>query len=294
LYFCTNVLKRNAMKKILLITFVWLAALQALAQPAGNDVSKILAGAPWQTKTVIENVTLHQAQLVLFEANQSISILEIVPGVPVQLVIHDVRDTLLGTSELCRQVDAVAGINASFFDMKNGGSVDFVRVDGTVRHDTKNVTLRNNAALAMNAQGVQIFERDTTDAHWENNLRYENVLVAGPLIMKDGMPARLQKNAFNQNRHPRTFVAVKSNGNVLLVVVDGRNANAAGMSIDELYRLAEALGCRDAMNFDGGGSSTMYVRGENENGIVNYPSDNKLFDHYGERRVANVIYVKEK
>jgi exopolysaccharide biosynthesis protein len=118
------------------------------------------------------------------------------------------------------------------------------------------------------------------------------VLVAGPLIMQDGQPARLQNNAFNNNRHPRTFVAIKSDGVVLLVVVDGRNAHAAGMSIAELYALSKALDCRDAMNLDGGGSSAMYVRGENENGIVNYPSDNKLFDHNGERRVANIVYVK--
>ncbi|MDR2359115.1 MAG: phosphodiester glycosidase family protein, partial [Prevotellaceae bacterium] len=263
------------------------------AQPPVAGVAKILAEAPWQTKEITGNITLRQVQLTLFETPQSIHILEIIPNDAIHLGIHDVSDTLIGTSELCRQVNAIAGINASFFDMKNGGAVDFVRVNGMVLHETAKLTSRNNAALAIDPPAVRILARDTANAGWENIIDSKNVLVAGPLIMKDGLPAQWQENAFNQNRHPRTFVAIKGSGVVLLVVVDGRNTHAAGMSIAELYLLSKALDCRDAMNFDGGGSSTMYVRGENENGIVNYPSDNKLFDHHGERRVANIIYVKE-
>ncbi|MDR2802272.1 MAG: phosphodiester glycosidase family protein [Prevotellaceae bacterium] len=282
------------MKKTLLFSIVWLAAVaQAFAQPSAVEVSKILSEAPWQTKEITRNITLRQVQLTLFDAQQSISILEIVPDAAVQPGIHDVSDTLVGTSELCRQADAIAGVNASFFDMKNGGAVDFVRINGTVLHETAQRTPRNNAALAIDAPAVRILARDTANVAWEQTIDSKNVLVAGPLIMKDGLPAPLQKNAFNENRHPRTFVAIKGNGVVLLVVVDGRNVHAAGMSIAELYVLSKALGCRDAMNFDGGGSSTMYVRGENENGVVNFPSDNKLFDHRGERPVANIIYVKE-
>jgi exopolysaccharide biosynthesis protein len=50
------------------------------------------------------------------------------------------------------------------------------------------------------------------------------------------------------------------------------------------------LGCRDALNLDGGGSSTMVFDGN----IVNHPSDNKKFDHQGERVVANAIVVRSQ
>jgi exopolysaccharide biosynthesis protein len=43
---------------------------------------------------------------------------------------------------------------------------------------------------------------------------------------------------------------------------------------------------------DGGGSTTMWVKNQPDNGVVNYPSDNKKWDHYGERKVANVILVR--
>jgi exopolysaccharide biosynthesis protein len=47
-----------------------------------------------------------------------------------------------------------------------------------------------------------------------------------------------------------------------------------------------ALGCEYALNLDGGGSSTAWVAGK---GIVNYPSDNKKWDHQGERSVATAL-----
>ncbi|MDR1983940.1 MAG: PQQ-binding-like beta-propeller repeat protein [Prevotellaceae bacterium] len=281
------------MKKIIFTLICSIITFQTFAQSSVSDVSKIISETNWNTKQITENIVFKQALINIFESKQSINILEITPSANVRLGINDVSDTLIVTSELCKQVDAVAGVNASFFDMKNGGAVDFVRVNEKILHDKTKISQRNNAALVIDKYKVEILERDTTDNNWENNLNYENVIVAGPLIMKNGMSAKLQKNAFNENRHPRTFVATKTNGNVLLVVVDGRNTNAAGMSINELYILAKALNCKDAMNFDGGGSSAMYISGENENGIVNYPSDNRLFDHNGERRVANVIYVKE-
>jgi exopolysaccharide biosynthesis protein len=54
------------------------------------------------------------------------------------------------------------------------------------------------------------------------------------------------------------------------------------------------LGCKDAINLDGGGSTTMYIKGQPFDGVVNYPCDNKQFDHYGERSVSNVVMILKK
>ncbi|MCR5710669.1 MAG: phosphodiester glycosidase family protein, partial [Bacteroidales bacterium] len=51
-----------------------------------------------------------------------------------------------------------------------------------------------------------------------------------------------------------------------------------------------ALGCRDAINLDGGGSTTMVVSGR----IVNHPCDNRKFDPAGERSVANAICISRE
>ncbi len=72
-------------------------------------------------------------------------------------------------------------------------------------------------------------------------------------------------------------------------VIDGRFPLGIGMSISELQVLCESLGLYEAINLDGGGSSTLWNK---ETGVVNHPYDNKQFDHAGERVVPNVIIVK--
>ena len=75
-----------------------------------------------------------------------------------------------------------------------------------------------------------------------------------------------------------------------LVVVDGRfPGEAEGMTIAELTALAERLGLVEAINLDGGGSSTLWVLPE---GVISHPSDNRIFDHEGQRIVPNAIVVR--
>ncbi len=93
---------------------------------------------------------------------------------------------------------------------------------------------------------------------------------------------KLSGTAFVQSRHPRTMVGVDRNGFVWLAVVDGRQETSVGMSFAELQRLADRLELTDALNLDGGGSSTMVVRGK----IVNRPSDAA-----GPRAVSDAIGV---
>jgi len=112
-------------------------------------------------------------------------------------------------------------------------------------------------------------------------------VTTGPVLMIDGKPELVAKDGFNTNRHPRTAVGRRADGTVLLVVTDGRHKQAAGLSMTELQQLMEALGCRDAINLDGGGSTAMVVNGT----VVNHPCDNRQFDAAGERSVANAIVV---
>ena len=97
------------------------------------------------------------------------------------------------------------------------------------------------------------------------------------------------EKSFITTKHPRSAAAVTKDGRVLLVTVDGRaKGNAIGMSIPELAHLIKTLGGNTALNLDGGGSTTLYLDGN----ILNHPSDNKRFDHEGERHIPNMIYFK--
>ena len=122
------------------------------------------------------------------------------------------------------------------------------------------------------------------------------VVSAGPRLLRGGRVAVTAKaegfappqapafyGTFVAARQPRTLAGVRADGKVLLVTVDGRRPGwSTGMTLPEAARLMRSLGARDALNLDGGGSTTMTVRGE----VVNRPSDPG-----GERRVSNGVYA---
>ena len=88
---------------------------------------------------------------------------------------------------------------------------------------------------------------------------------------------------FSTTRHPRTAVGFSQDSSTLyLVTVDGRRESDSGMSLVELGDLMLRLGAHDAMNFDGGGSTTMVVDGR----VVNSPSDKE-----GERAIGSGLLV---
>ena len=91
---------------------------------------------------------------------------------------------------------------------------------------------------------------------------------------------------FSSARHPRSAIAISGDSSqLMLVVVDGRRPWSVGMSLSELADALIALGARDAMDLDGGGSSTLWIRGA----VVNYPSDAA-----GERAVGNALFVRRR
>ncbi len=100
-----------------------------------------------------------------------------------------------------------------------------------------------------------------------------------------GVPPTRFPHDWDQTRAPRSAIGVRADGSVVLVVVDGRaNLNhSVGVTLAELARLMRNLGCTDAMNMDGGGSSVMFVNDPRaralklspdlRDGVVNLPSD---------------------
>jgi hypothetical protein len=126
------------------------------------------------------------------------------------------------------------------------------------------------------------------------------VVGAGPRLLRAGrvdVAARAEGfappqapsffDSFVASRNPRTLVGVRADGTLLLVTVDGRAPGwSAGMTLREAARLMRSLGARDALNLDGGGSSTMTVRGE----VVNRPSD-RVGERPVQRPVSNGLFV---
>lgn len=273
-----------------------------------ND-STIIVNAAWHTVPLASGVVwkkIHWTQKELFGSNQSINILETrLRNRKVRFALASAdsltkqdktKGILAKTSQLALKNDALAAVNGGFFDVKNGGSVDYLKINGQVIDTTRggspnNLTFHSQAAITIHNNRVAIVKGDKKWG-WEKSLRADNVLLTGPLLMLNGQTETLEKTPFNTNRHPRTCACLTHDKRLLVITIDGRTNQAYGMSLPELTFLTKQLGCRDAINFDGGGSTTLYIKGQPEHGVVNYPCDNRLFDHAGERAVSNIFFIK--
>ncbi|PWS27856.1 hypothetical protein DHW03_09795 [Pedobacter yonginense] len=284
-------------KRISYLTLLCLCGFSGLAQ---NSDSLTVVKTKWQKTRVAKQVRLyhhHFNQKNLFAANENISFLEIKnTGRKAVFALDAEEKELITTSDFGLRDTAIAAINGNFFDVKNGGSVDFVKVNGKVINTNR---LDKNGARARHQQAAVVIEGgklgvkkwdESTD--WETKLPEQNILLNGPLLTFNAVNEVLDTTSFTYLRHPRTCLGIKPNGRVVLLTVDGRHDNSAGMSLHELTKLMSWLGCTTVLNFDGGGSTTLWINGFPDGGVINYPTDNKKWDHEGQRKVANVLLIK--
>jgi len=263
--------------------------------------SLAVINAEWKKEKINPGVILKTFwfQNTLFNSNQFISILEIKQKKKLEFDIGYDAKKLITTSDFGKQANALAALNGTFFDIANGGSVDYIKSDGIVINENRlgkngNRAGHQSSALIINKGKINIAKWDGTP-DWEKSLNGEDIMVSGPLLILNQKDEKLDPdNGFNKTRHPRTVVAVTKNKRVLLITVDGRNTNSAGMSLFELTKLMHWLNADDAINLDGGGSTTLWINNFMETGVVNYPTDNKKWDHEGQRKVANVVLLKKK
>jgi len=280
------------MKKIL---FSLLLILVTVSYSVAQSDSSVFVSARWNTQKIARGVRWkHYSFKGLFGANQYINILEIKNGAK-DLDLGYERQVLKLTSDFGKEAKAIAAINGTFFDVKNGGSVDFIRSNGEVinenRLDEDHSRARHQkAAIVLEKGKLQISKWDQTE-DWEKKIEGEDVMVSGPLLIFNKTIEPQDSNAFVKLRHPRAAIAVVKN-KVLFITVDGRDPNSAGMNLYELTKIIKWLGADDGINLDGGGSTTLWIHDQPENGVVNFPSDDKKWGHAGERKVANVLLLK--
>ncbi len=122
----------------------------------------------------------------------------------------------------------------------------------------------------------------TNGFDWE---KIENAISGGPQLLRGGDIAVDADNEglgkdFTDTRHPRTAIGKTADGDLIFVAIDGRQKMSVGATLEETAQIMKGLGCRDAMNLDGGGSTCMNIFGVN----MSRPSDKT-----GERPVANGI-----
>jgi hypothetical protein len=195
------------------------------------------------------------------------------------------RDTLRAVTEVSM---TAAG--------RHGDTLVYIR-HGTVLPTSGTIIPRDGAVLsaygarsgALRAMG----EGDTVRVLLATRPRVPplQLLVGGwPRLLEDGhsvagdaptLEGTISRNA--EARHPRTAIGIsRDSTTVVLLTVDGRSENSGGMTLTELAAAMRRLGAWQAMNFDGGGSTSMVVRGV----LMNVPSDSTR-----ERAVGSALLV---
>ena len=205
---------------------------------------------------------------------------------------RDNSDTILYTPELHRST--LTGPEGTEYVVRSGivrevrkrSGSSIIPADGfvistTIGDDDKILKLNDRVRLARNLNAVETEKQAFF-------LKAEDIIAGVPQLIKDGkidIPWEKEKTSksFVETKHPRTAVAKLKDGKFLMITVDGRQPNhSVGVGLQELAEMLLDLGAMDAMNLDGGGSTTMFLNGETKN----KPSDKE-----GERKVSDVILV---
>lgn len=203
-------------------------------------------------------------------------------------------------ADIAARRKALAAINAGFFVLENGAPAGLLKVRGRVI----GFTTRARGAVGFLEQRGRtrlLFDRVRIDrtrrtyepslgssaAEWErarHAVGGAGLLLLNGGVLEDREEERIAEG-FDTTRHPRTMIG-DDGTSIWLVTVDGRQPSLSlGMSFTELQGLAARLGLRSALNLDGGGSTTMVIRGA----VVNHPSDQT-----GPRKVSDAIVVRSR
>ncbi|MCU7694435.1 phosphodiester glycosidase family protein [Haoranjiania flava] len=179
-----------------------------------------------------------------------------------------------------------AGINADFYNMDTGVPQGIVYKEGLAIKTT--VTDAVNTFFAITKDGKAVIGDQQMYPDIKNII--QEAVGGRVTLLKDGVAVQ----QVDKRLEPRTCIGVNQDGTkVYMLVVDGRNFHYSnGMNYDDLAKFMKALGAYQAINLDGGGSSTFFIRttpsfGAGRFAVRNWPTDNGG----KERSVANGLIV---
>jgi exopolysaccharide biosynthesis protein len=192
------------------------------------------------------------------------------------------------TSTIAENNDAVAAINGGGFtdqssDQKWTGTgglpTGVIMNDGKVIYNDLGEN-KESDVLAITKEGVMLVGNYTVAKLKE--LGVQEALNFGPSLVINGRMTPMSGDG-GQGTAPRTAIGQRKDGAIILLVIDGRGVSSLGATLKETQEVMYKLGAVNAMNLDGGKSTTMYYNGE----IINTPSNSM-----GERSIPTAIIVK--
>ena len=231
------------------------------------------------------------------------------------LLSDDSTDRRERVSRFAADTGACVAVNGGFFSMERtpamhagllvvDGVIEAPATRSVVRGDFRYETAR--AALGFSSDGFEIAwvtSRDGQLHAWMEPPAHrqgapaelngtavpwvvEDAVGAGPSLVSNGqIDVRTDEEVFFgsaiPDTHPRTAAGITADGELLLVLVDGRQPTSRGVNLEELAALMVDIGAEKALNLDGGGSSSLVVNGSLVNRPVGRPLERQVMSAVG-------------
>lgn len=186
------------------------------------------------------------------------------------------------------------GVNTSYYPTRAAFGITSTGQPATawIYHVVNNSDIFSYPAPAPNAEGTAPLQEPTAQFPAGATRWLTTAAIGGsPMLLKNGSRQITDVaeliNVNNTSSRPRSAIGHNANGIVLVLAVEGDNASAGypGLSLLELSNMMSTLSCTDAMNLDGGGSTSMIVG----NQLLVRPGDNGV-----ERPVISAVLIKQK
>lgn len=224
-----------------------------------------------ETNVILNDATgTNQNMCYAMEVDLSSSVASVMPS------YKDMNPNVWGTQIMSKQAEAaeamgynvVGGINVNL-SWESDEPIGMLVIDGVVHHNS----VYSGSYLVVDREGNASLRDGNVPL---DGSEWQAITVNFGWLVRDGVSCYTTPNHSTPDRAPRTAIGIKADGKLVLFVVDGRQApTSVGMTMYELSQAMLNMGCVQAVNCDGGGSSTFLSEreGTGELSVKNSPSD---------------------
>ena len=195
------------------------------------------------------------------------------------------RNVTATTSSIAESCNAILAINGDFYGFRSTG---YVMRNGYLYRDSASSDEGQEDLVIYQDGSMDIVKESDVSAKELSDDGAVQIYSFGPGLVEDGKITVNSSDEVGQSMksNPRTAIGMIETGHYVMVVSDGRTSESQGLSLEELAEVMQDLGCTEAYNLDGGGSSTMYFNGR----VINKPTTNG--NRISERKVSDIVYIK--
>lgn len=302
----------NVLKKMVVGTAMSTMSHQFIATMFLSDeqINKILYGET-DIRSNEETENLDQIKIKNNDGTMELKSVEGNKFKGLMLIVHNPRKVKIGyssklgekgekTSQIAKANNAVAAINGGGFSDKGQNSTalwtgtgafptGFIISEGKLIYPKTNVDMNTKypGVAGINKQGYLIVGKHSINELLNSGV--QEAICFGPTLIINNTAQKLSdvtgKSIDSQGADPRTAIGQRaSDGAIILLTVDGRQGLQAGATIGDVVKIMKQEGAANAVNLDGGASTTLYYNGK----VQNSPSDK-----FGERSLPTIVYISK-